>query len=295
MTASPPVGIIGLGLMGSALSERMIAAGIAVVGYDTNLVKREAFGRMGGKPADTAARLIADCETIMVSVFNADQAEAVLGEISAGAKPRLMICTTTCAPDEIVRIARRAAEASIAFIEAPISGTSAEVRAGSAMTLIAGQAETIAAAKPVFDAICSRQTIVGHIGDAAKTKLAINLILQSNRAALAEGIAFAESLGLDQATFLATAKQSAAYSRVMDVKGDKMVTRDYAPQSRIAQSLKDAELILDQGERSGQPLPMTSVHADLLRATIARLGGECDSAAIIETLRPSQSRSGGAT
>ena len=295
MTASSPIGVIGLGLMGSALSARLITAGIAVVGYDIDPAKRDAFGRMGGKPADTAGRLIAECGTIVVAVFNADEVDAVLGEIAAGAKPRLMICTTTCAPDNIVHIARRAAEAGVAFIEAPISGTSAEVRAGSAMALIGGRTENIAAAKPVLDAICSQQTIVGNIGDAARTKLAINLILQSNRAALAEGIAFAESLGLDPATFLATAKQSAAYSRVMEIKGDKMLTRDFAPQSRIAQSLKDAELILDQGKRRGQSLPMTSVHAGLLRATIARLGSECDSAAIIETIRPSQRRSAGAT
>jgi L-threonate 2-dehydrogenase len=292
MTA--PVGMIGLGLMGSALSARLIAAGIPVIGYDVDSDKGEALWGMGGEVAVSARRVLAQCQTTIIAVFSADQIEASLHEIGAGAKSSLVICTTTCAPDEILRIARCASDANIAFIEAPISGSSAELRAGSAMALIAGKAETIAAAKAVLDALCPLQTVVGDIGDAAKTKLAINLILQNNRAALAEGIAFAESLGLDTATFLATAKQSAAYSKVMDTKGDKMLARDFAPQSYIAQTLKDAELILDQARRSGQSLPMTSAQIVLLRAAIAHFGGECDSAAIIEAIRPSPSRSGAA-
>ena len=107
-----------------------------------------------------------------------------------------MICTTTCAPDAIVRIAKRADEAGLSLVEAPISGTSAQVRDGSAMALIAGPPEAIAAVAGLFDILCPQRVNVGKIGDASRTKLAINLILQNNRAALAEGIAFAEGLGL---------------------------------------------------------------------------------------------------
>jgi putative dehydrogenase len=289
-----PVGMIGLGLMGSALSARLIAAGIPVIGYDIDADRGEALWGMGGEVAVSSRRVLAQCQTTIIAVFSAEQIEALLSQIDRNAKSSLMICTTTCAPDEILHIGQRVRDANIAFIEAPISGTSAELRAGSAMALIAGKAEIITAAKAVLDALCPLQTIVGDIGDAARTKLAINLILQNNRAALAEGIAFAESLGLDTATFLATAKQSAAYSGVMDTKGDKMLARDFTPQSHIGQTLKDAELILDQAKRSGQSLPMTSAQTTLLRAAIAHLGGECDSAAIIEAIRPSRSRNGAA-
>ena len=103
----------------------------------------------------------------------------------------------------------------------------------------------------MLDVLCPQQIRVGRIGDAARTKLALNLILQTNRAALAEGIAFAESLGLDRTNFLATARRSAAYSHVMDVKGEKMLARDFTPQSHISQTLKDAELILGEARRLG--------------------------------------------
>jgi 3-hydroxyisobutyrate dehydrogenase-like beta-hydroxyacid dehydrogenase len=211
---------------------------------------------------------------------------------SADLADSVMICTTTCAPDEIAGIARRAADIPLALVEAPISGTSAELREGSAMALISGEASAIEAAAAVLGIICPRRVNVGNIGDASRTKLAINLILQNNRAALAEGIAFAESLGLDAASFLATARASAAYSRVMDAKGEKMLTQDFTPQSHIAQTLKDAELILKEAQAHGLPLPMTSTQAGLLRAAIALRGPECDSAAIIEAIRLAHTRPG---
>jgi 3-hydroxyisobutyrate dehydrogenase-like beta-hydroxyacid dehydrogenase len=284
--------MIGLGLMGAALSARLIDAGIAVIGFDIDAARCKALKASGGELAVSAAELAARCWTIVVAVYSADQVEALLAEIERSEKlaHQLMICTTTCAPDEIMRIAKRADGAGLPLIEAPISGTSAEVRDGSAMALIAGSPEAIATAGALLDILCPQRVNVGKIGDASRTKLAINLVLQNNRAALAEGIAFAEGLGLDPAVFLATARKSAAYSRVMDTKGDKMLKRDFTPQSHISQTLKDAELILDEARRRNLSLPMTSTQAALLRTAIALEGPDSDSAAIIQAVRPSRDR-----
>jgi 3-hydroxyisobutyrate dehydrogenase-like beta-hydroxyacid dehydrogenase len=286
MTPYSPVGMIGLGLVGSALSARLIDAGLPMIGFDIDAARCEALRASGGEAAASASELIAKCRTIVVALYNAAQIGKVFDEFDKGAflSETTVICTTTCSPAEIAGIAKRAADASLGFVEAPVSGASAEVRDGKAMALISGEAAT------VLDVLCPQQIRVGGIGDAARTKLALNLILQTNRAALAEGIAFAESLGLDGTNFLATARRSAAYSHVMDVKGEKMLARDFTPQSHISQTLKDAELILGEARRLGQ---MMTVQGALLRATIALVGGECDSAAVIETIRPSRKRSGG--
>ena len=294
MITDAPVGVIGLGLMGAALSARMIAAGMAVIGFDIDAARCKALRAEGGELAVTSAELAARCRAIVVAVFSAKQVEAVLAELerSENLAHKVMICTTTCAPDEILRIAKRADNAGLPLIEAPISGTSAQVRDGSATALIAGATEVIDAAGAILDTLCPHRVHVGDIGDASRTKLAINLILQNNRAALAEGIAFAEALGLDAAVFLATARQSAAYSSVMDTKGHKMVTRNFTAQSHISQTLKDAELILGEAQLRKLSLPMTSAQADLLRAAIALLGPDSDSSAIIEAIRPSRAGSG---
>jgi putative dehydrogenase len=285
MPRDRPIGVIGLGLMGAALAERLVGAGLAVIGFDIDPSRCDMFRENRGELAASASDLADKSRSIVIAVYDGAQVEALLGEFeNSPARPPL-ICTTTCAPGEIEQIAARTANAGFPFVEAPISGTSTEVTDGTATALIAGDADTIAALDALLAVLCPRRTRVGNIGDASRTKLAINLILQNNRAALAEGIVFAERLGLDGQAFLAAAQQSAAYSRVMDTKGEKMLSRDFRPQSHIAQTLKDAELILHEARQSGLRLTITEAQADLLRSAIALEGPDSDSAAIIEAIR----------
>jgi 3-hydroxyisobutyrate dehydrogenase-like beta-hydroxyacid dehydrogenase len=287
MPPNAPVGIIGLGLMGIALSERLIGANIPVTGFDIDPARCEALKSAGGMIAVSARELAGRSPTIVIAVFSGEQVETVFGDLAmgSGSAAPAVICTTTCAPDEILRVAERAGGANIPLVEAPISGTSAELRDGKATALVAGEANAVEAAGALLDILCPRRVRVGNIGDASRTKLAINLMLQGNRAALAEAIVFAERLGLDGRSFLAAARESAAYSRVMDSKGEKMLARDFRPQSHISQTLKDADLILQEAKRQGLHLPMTSVQAGLLRAAIALEGPDSDSAAVIEAIR----------
>lgn len=285
MQRDTPVGIIGLGLMGTALAERLVGAGIAVIGFDLDPRRCDPFRNACGNIAASASELAGETQSIVIAVYGGAQVEDVLGELENGPARAALICTTTCAPEEIERIGARAAKAGFTLIEAPISGTSAEVKAGTATALIAGEPGAIDTLDALLAALWPRRTRVGNIGDASRTKLAINLILQNNRAALAEGIVFAEQLGLDGRDFLAAARESAAYSRVMDTKGEKMLSRDFRPQSHIAQTLKDAELILREARQRGLRLAVTETQADLLRSAIALEGAESDSSAIIEAIR----------
>jgi 3-hydroxyisobutyrate dehydrogenase-like beta-hydroxyacid dehydrogenase len=285
MSADAPIGVIGLGLMGAAFAARLIEAGQAAVGFDIDRSRCDALKAMGGEVGGSVRDVGERCPTIVIAVYNAQQVEALLDELEGdGRNAPLLICTTTCAPDEIIAIAAHAARAGLAFVEAPVSGTSTEARDGTATALLAGEANAIEAAQSVLAILCPKRLYVRRIGDASRTKLAINLILQINRTTLAEGIVFAESLGLDATAFLDAARQSAAYSSVMDIKGAKMLARDFTPQSRIAQSVKDSELILREAKERNLHLPMTSVQMALLRAAIALEGPDCDSAAIIAAI-----------
>jgi 3-hydroxyisobutyrate dehydrogenase-like beta-hydroxyacid dehydrogenase len=286
MSADESIGVIGLGLMGIAFAARLIEAGQVVIGFDIDHSRCDALTAMGGRSASTVREVAERCPVIVFAVYNAQQVEMLLDELerAAGRSARLIICTTTCAPDEIIAIAAHAARTNLAFVEAPVSGTSAEARGGTATALVAGDARAIETAGPILAILCPKRLHVGHIGEASRTKLAINLILQINRTALAEGIVFAESLGLDPAAFLEAARQSAAYSSVMDIKGAKMLARDFAAQSHIAQSVKDSELILREAKERNLHLPMTSVQMALLHAAIALEGPDSDSAAVIAAI-----------
>jgi 3-hydroxyisobutyrate dehydrogenase-like beta-hydroxyacid dehydrogenase len=294
MQDKAPIGIIGLGLMGTALSKRLIDAGRPLIGFDIDPARCQELQAAGSAVAASVRELAGRSRIVIVAVYDGAQAEAVFGEIEDGRgfQPSTVLCMTTCAPDEIARLSARATHARIDLIEAPISGTSAELRDGTAVALLAGEGAPIESVATLLDILCPHRLRVGTIGDASRTKLAINLILQANRAALAEGLVFAEALGLDGRTFLAAARASAAYSRVMETKGEKMLTRDFHPQSHIAQTLKDAELILAEAGRRGVTLHLTMAQAGLLRTAIAIEGPDSDSAAVIEAIRQRPATSG---
>src|ERR1051326_2161323 len=150
---------------------------------------------------------------------------------------------STSDPDRIAALAARVIPRGIRYLDGPVSGTSGQVRRGDGVALIGGDAQVATEMSDVLDALFARRFHVGKVGDGGRAKLAVNLILGLNRLALAEGLVFAERLGLDPAAFLDVARGSASYSQVMDTKGPKMVRSDFAPEGRVRQTLKDTRLI----------------------------------------------------
>jgi 3-hydroxyisobutyrate dehydrogenase-like beta-hydroxyacid dehydrogenase len=117
-------------------------------------------------------------------------------------------------------------------------------------------------------------------------KLVFNLVLGLNRAALAEGLAFANACGLDPAEALRVLRSGVAYSRVMETKGPKMVGHDFRPQARLSQHLKDVRLILAEARRAGAAVPLSELHRALLERLEAAGLGDADNAAIIRAFEP---------
>jgi 3-hydroxyisobutyrate dehydrogenase-like beta-hydroxyacid dehydrogenase len=277
------VGIVGLGLMGRALAERLLENHLSVRGYDIDAARTREAAIHGVVPSPSIADLGRSVDFAILAVFDGDQAQTALGEIPSGLP---VLCVTTCEPDRAAQLARGRPR----FIELPLSGTSAQVRAGGALGLVAGDAAVIADAAPLLDAICPRRFILGSAGTAARAKLAVNLVLQLNRAALAEGLVFAERLGIAAPAFLEVLKASAAYSAVMDAKGEKMAGREYSPDSRLAQTMKDAELIRKEAERCSLELPLARANLELLARAVLLCGPDADPAAVIEPLRSGAKR-----
>jgi 3-hydroxyisobutyrate dehydrogenase-like beta-hydroxyacid dehydrogenase len=198
---------------------------------------------------------------------------------------RIVLCASTCDPDRIAALNGRVAARGLRFLETPVSGTSAQVARGEGVGLIGGDPAIAAEVEPVLRALFPTYFLIGKVGDGGRAKLAVNLILGLNRLALAEGLAFAERLGLDPAAFLKVARSSAAYSQIMDVKGERMVTRAFEPEGRAKQTLKDCQLMLEQARTVGQELPLLKVHAEVLEACLRAGEGELDNSVVIEEVR----------
>jgi 3-hydroxyisobutyrate dehydrogenase-like beta-hydroxyacid dehydrogenase len=129
---------------------------------------------------------------------------------------------------------------------------------------------------------------VGGIGNGNRAKLAVNLVLGLNRAALAEGLVFAQSIGLDPKAFLPLLQDTAAASAVMPSKGPKMVDRDFAPLGRIAQSAKDFGLIQSMSSATGQHLPFAATYLDMMALCMQNGDGDLDNAAVMLAIEMSK-------
>ena len=284
-----PVAIVGLGLMGEVYAKRLLDAGIPVVGFDIDPARRARLNEIGGRAVNSIAELAAPARCIIIAVFNTDQVADVienhlLPALGDGSN-KIVLCMSTCDPDQVAALAARVMPRGIRYLDVPVSGTSDQVRRGDGVALIGGDSAIAGEVADVFDALFARRFHVGKIGDGGRAKLAVNLILGLNRLALAEGLVFAERLGLDPAAFLDVARGSASYSQVMETKGPKMVSGDFSPEGRAKQTLKDVHLMLDQAAGVGQKLAMLEVHAAVLESCVRAGEADLDNSVIIEEVR----------
>ena len=286
---SAPVAIIGLGLMGEVYAQRLIDAKIPVIGFDIDPARRARLVEISGRAASSIAELAKPARCIIIAVFNTEQVEDVvekhllptLGEGSG----KIVLCMSTCDPDRVAALAKRVIPRGLRYLDVPVSGTSDQVRRGDGVALIGGDIAIAEDANDILNALFARRFHVGKVGDGGRAKLAVNLILGLNRLALAEGLVFAERLGLDPVAFLEVARGSASYSQVMETKGPKMVRDDFSAEGRVKQTLKDVRLMLDQAAASGQKLSMLDVHADVLEACVRAGEADLDNSAVIKEVR----------
>jgi 3-hydroxyisobutyrate dehydrogenase-like beta-hydroxyacid dehydrogenase len=286
-TAMTNVGIIGLGLIGTSLAKRLLGAGFNVCGFDIDRQRCENLRALGGMPAQNALEVGRHCRNVVLAVFDTAQVIGVL-EGADGMQPQpgqIVICCSTCDPDPIVGLNTRLTTKGVRFLEVPLSGNSNQIALGEGVALVGGEADTMQEVAPVLAAISKQQFHLGPVGSGGRAKLAVNLVGGLNRAAMAEGLAFAEALGLDLPAFLEVLKNSAVYSRAMDTRGLKMVKSDFTPHAWLKQSHKDFTLMRVAAERVGQELPFAQLYTELIESCLAHGEGELDNSAIIQEIR----------
>jgi 3-hydroxyisobutyrate dehydrogenase-like beta-hydroxyacid dehydrogenase len=296
MTSSPShsatsdtssVGVVGLGLVGQALAQRLQQAGWRCMGWDIDSHARERFAQAGHVVADSMASMASQVDVMVLAVYDTagvrEVARHVVEAPARSARLTLIDCSTGH-PEQLLDLHRWLDSHGIGLIEAPLSGSSAQIAAGQATLLLGGDIDLIRQHHALLQALSPRQHHLGGIGMGCAAKLASNLVLGLNRVALAEGLVFAQRLGLDAQAFLDLLQDSPARSEAVVSKGPQMVARDFEPRSRIRQHLKDLDIMLDMAARQGQALPMTQTHRHLLQQAVAAGDGELDNAAVIREI-----------
>jgi 3-hydroxyisobutyrate dehydrogenase-like beta-hydroxyacid dehydrogenase len=281
------VGVAGLGLIGTSLARRLTGAGFVVHGYDIDAQKCSRLAEFGGRPAASLCEVARACPTVVLAVFNTDQVEAVIESADGlNLEPgQTVVATSTCDPERIAALAARITPRGIRFLEMPLSGNSDQIALGNGVGLVGGDRRVMDEVGPILDAMVARRYYLGEAGAAGKAKLAVNLVGGLNRAVMAEGLVFAESMGIELASFLEVLKGSAAYSRTMDNRGPKMVHNYFTPHAKVRQSLKDFQLMRSYADKAGQQLPLARVYTELIQGCVDHDEGELDNSAIIKEVR----------
>ena len=280
------VGIVGIGLLGSAISERLLTAGLDVYGYDTDPSQLETFSQRGGFAVDSSAALIRQCPTVVFCLPSSETVSTLVAqrrpEFQSG---QIVIDTTTGDPEQMIANGRSLAELGVEYIEATVAGSSAQMRDGKVVLFLGGKTEVVGHVQTILDALTDKHFFLGPIGSASRMKLVHNLVLGLHRAVLAEGLMFAKGLGIDPGQALKILRQTPAASTVMESKGERMVSGDFQPQARLAQHLKDVRLILTESERRNCKTPLSELHQRLLESAVESGFGELDNSAIIRVFQ----------
>jgi 3-hydroxyisobutyrate dehydrogenase-like beta-hydroxyacid dehydrogenase len=291
------VAIIGVGLLGTAVAERLLAGGFEVTAYDTRPRQIEALRFRGLRPARSAAEAAAGSAAVFTVLPSLEAVESVFtgadGLIDRAPRDAVLLQMSTISPPLARRLGEACAARGLAFLDTPISGTSSMVARGDCTIYVGGEPAAAARCRPLFDAIANKTVHIGPVGAATLAKLVTNLLVGLNTAALAEALVLGDKGGLSPAALVPILRESAAGSRMLDVRGPLMAERTFTePQMKLDLFLKDFHLMLEEGGRLGVPLPLTGLARELCTAAAARGRGGQDIAAVITALEHMAGMSG---
>ncbi|MHC4995935.1 MAG: NAD(P)-dependent oxidoreductase [Planctomycetota bacterium] len=280
------VGVIGLGLLGRSLTERLIRHGCDVLGFDIDAARRQEMSQIGGRACNHPAEVFARCDVVLLSLPNSEIVFSVLNDSTLSwRKTHTVVDTTTGNPSQMIDLGRSMSKRGVGYVEACVAGSSEQCREGKAVLFIGGETEPVASVRSILDCLAEKRFHLGGVGEASRFKLVHNLLLGLHRAALAEGLHLAGALGFDLDETLEVLEQTPAASAVMATKGRRMINRDYTPQARLTQHLKDVRLLLDEAARAGVDTPLSEIHRKLLERAEGLGYGDSDNSAIIEAYR----------
>lgn len=289
------VAVLGLGLMGGTLAGHLLDADFEVIGHDPDPDRRREHHARGGRAVGSVAEAVtgavagADVRLVVLSLPNSaimlDVCREIVDCSPPGGAP-LVIDTTTGDPDDSSPAAEMLTAAGGGYVDATVSGNAAQAAAKDIIFMVGGAERDVARATELLRLLGRRVYHVGGVASGSRAKLVVNHVLSINRTALAEGLTVAEKAGVDLGPMLAILRDSAAYSKAMDLWGDRMVAADHhPPNSRVRQSLKDSRLINDHAESIGASRALVNVVRSALTEAADGGLGDADNSAIMEVMR----------
>jgi 2-hydroxy-3-oxopropionate reductase len=280
------VGFIGLGIMGGPMAGHLVNAGHEVIGFDLSPDSLTKLADAGGKTAGSVAEVAGSAKVVITMLPNHPHVEQVVfgpeGVLENAAEGLLLIDMSTIRPESSLAIAEAAKAKGIRVLDAPVSGGEAGAKQAALSIMVGGDAADFEAAKPFFDVLGKTVVHVGPHGAGQVVKAANQLVVGGTYALVAEAIVLLEASGVDAKTGLDVLAGGLAASRILDLKRESMVARQFAPGFRIDLHHKDMGIALAAARQADVSLPVTGLVAQLVAAARAMGHGGLDHSALLK-------------
>jgi L-threonate 2-dehydrogenase len=289
----PAIGVIGLGIMGGAMAEALIAAGHDVFGYDVDAKARQRLSRAGGNSLASSAAVAAKTEIVITSLPSVAALDAVVDSLvsaseqarKSGSRP-IVVETSTLPIADKERAMRQLKSAGIALLDCPISGTARRMKEGSWTIFVSGNAAACKSVAPVLAVFTANAPHVGAFGNGSKMKFIANHLVAIYNVAVGETMTFARKMGLDaQDVWNLFAASPVVGTGVFKLRGKLMVEREYLPPTmKVEVWQKDMQVIGDMARAVDCPTPVFTACVPIYNAAMAQGLGQHDTASVCEVL-----------
>jgi len=281
------IGFIGLGVMGAAMARHLADAGHDIVTVlNRSALPKDLKASVAASPAEVARA----SEIVITMLPDTPDVERVLlgqnGALEGLSAGKLVIDMSSISPIATADFAARIRQAGAGYLDAPVSGGEVGAKAASLTIMVGGPAAEFERALPILDKLGKNITLIGEQNGAGQTcKIANQIIVALNIEAVAEALVFVSKAGCDPAKVRGALMGGFASSRVLEVHGERMIARTFAPGFRIRLHQKDLNLALESARALGVALPNTAMAQQLMNACAARNGGaEADHSSLVKAL-----------
>jgi len=284
--AKSRVGIVGLGIMGSAMAANLVRAGFKVIGYDPVAACCNRHRKAGGIVAECVCDVARSAAIVITSLPSADALAGVANEISGEKHRRLIVIETSTLPIPVKEAARkRLAAAGVTLLDCPLSGTGAQARVKDLVVYGSGDAAAFKRTVPVLNGFSRGHYFVGKFGNGSKMKFAANLLVAIHNISSAEAVILARRSGLDPSLAVKVLGDGAGASRMLQVRGPLMARRSYLPATVTNDTWrKDMRIIGDFVKQLGSPAPLFQATKAVYNAAMAQGHARHDTAAVCAVL-----------
>jgi 2-hydroxy-3-oxopropionate reductase len=279
------VGFIGLGIMGKPMSKNLIKAGYQLVVFNRSKSAVDELVAAGAETSEGPKALAAQVDIIITMLPDSPQVkEVVLGEggvIEGAKRGAVVIDMSSIAPLVSREIAAKLNEKGIAMLDAPVSGGEPKAIDGTLSVMVGGKQEVFDRCCPVLKAMASSVVLTGDIGAGNVTKLANQIIVALNIAAMSEALVLAAKAGVQPELVYQAIRGGLAGSAVLDAKAPLVMDRKFNPGFRINLHMKDLKNALETSHKIGVPLPLTAAMMEMMQALQVDGLGEADHCSLI--------------